>query len=198
MQAAEFARKKHDGQVRKYTGEPYYNHLEEVAELVRTFGLGEEAEVLAYLHDTVEDTNTTHSELVEKFGVQIALGVRALTNNNLDVGNRKTRKAMDRSRLAMSAAVVQSVKCCDLISNCRDIVVHDPNFGIVFLDEMDELLKVLTQAQKVVHNVAHMACQTEQLYAYLNRVKKDKQEKVDVPHTSPQTDNPVPEASGAA
>jgi Guanosine polyphosphate pyrophosphohydrolases/synthetases len=179
-QARQFAREKHKEQKRKYTGEPYFAHLEEVAQLVRTFDMGEEAEVLAYLHDTVEDTNTTHAELVEKFGLQIAMGVRALTNDvDISLGNRKARKEMDRTRLSQTTAVVQSVKCADLISNARDIAVHDPKFAVVYLDEMDELLKVLRQAQAGIKDFANMVCQVEQLYLFLNKVKQDKQEKED-------------------
>lgn len=190
MQAKEFAREKHKEQKRKYNGEPYFNHLEEVAEITRAFNLGEEAEVLAYLHDTVEDTNTTHKELVDKFGVQIALGVRALTNvHDLTLGNRAERKAMDRVRLGASTAVVQSVKCADMISNARNIVKHDPDFAIVFLDEMDELVKVLRQAHNGLHDFANMVCQVEQLYLYLNKVKKDKLEKENVANDSNPIDN---------
>jgi (p)ppGpp synthase/HD superfamily hydrolase len=200
LQAREFARAKHAEQKRKYTGEPYFVHLEEVAELVRTFGVGEEAEVLAYLHDTVEDTATTHAELVEKFGVQIALGVRALTNTPKDTGNRKTRKEIDRRRLADAPAVVQSVKCADMISNARDLVHNDPKFAVVFLDEMDDLVKVLRQAHSGLHQFAHMVGQVEQLYLFLNDAKKDKEAK-DVPHTSTQTNlvaDSVPQAGTPA
>lgn len=201
-QAREFAREKHKEQKRKYTGEPYFNHLDEVALLMRTFGVGEEAEILAYLHDTVEDTATTHKDLVDLFGVDIAMGVRALTNAKHG-GNRKARKAMDRTRLAMASPVVQTVKCGDLISNARDIVPHDPDFAVVFLDEMDDLVKVLTQAHPGLRQFAHMVCQTEQLYLFLNKVKKDKQEKENVSHPAAQaandTDtNAVPQAGGTA
>lgn len=195
MQAKEFARAKHEGQKRKYNGEAYFNHLEEVAEIARTFVLGEEAEVLAYLHDTVEDTNTTHAELVEKFGVQIALGVRALSNEK-SIANRKTRKAADRVRLADARDVVQSVKCADMISNARDIGMNDPNFAIVFLDEMDELIKVLRLAHKGLHEFANMVCQVEQLYLYLNKVKKDKLEKENVPSTEPTASTNVATPAG--
>lgn len=186
LQASAFAREKHKEQKRKYTGEPYFNHLEEVAELTRVFGLGLVAEVVAYLHDTVEDTNTTHAELVEKFGVEIAMGVRALTKPPLDAGNRKVRKEMDRVRLSQAPAVIQSIKCCDLISNCRDIIPYDPDFALVFLDEMDELLKALHLANKDVHSMAYMMNQTFQLVAFLDKVKKDK---TNVPHTGTQTDS---------
>lgn len=199
--ARDFAQAKHSEQKRKYTGEPYFVHLEEVALLARTFGLGEEAEAIAYLHDTVEDTNTTHKELVDTFGVRVAMGVRALTNAK-DIGNRKTRKAADRVRLSTADPTVQSVKCADLISNARDIGRYDPDFAVVFLDEMDELIKVLTQAHPGLRQFAHMICQTEQLYVFLNKAKKERK---NVSHPAPQaandtdTDtNAVPQTGGTA
>jgi DNA-directed RNA polymerase specialized sigma24 family protein len=44
---------------------------------------------LALLHDTLEDTETEYTELAEKFGKRIAIGVQALTKNE----NPITKKA---------------------------------------------------------------------------------------------------------
>ena len=53
---AEFAKETHKNQVRKYTGRPYFDHLQDVADLVKH--LEDEYPFIievAYLHDTLED-----------------------------------------------------------------------------------------------------------------------------------------------
>lgn len=72
----EFAVKAHASQ--KYGDHPYSVHLDAVASLVAAWG-GEEAVVLAYLHDTVEDTSVTISEIEARFGPKIARCVSLLT-----------------------------------------------------------------------------------------------------------------------
>ena len=62
LAAARFAAEKHAQQKRKgAAGEPYFNHLLEVAELVATSSDRLDVELLmaAFLHDTVEDTGVT-------------------------------------------------------------------------------------------------------------------------------------------
>ncbi|MGZ4872431.1 MAG: HD domain-containing protein, partial [Candidatus Angelobacter sp.] len=69
--AARFAAEKHAQQKRKgENGEPYFNHLLEVAELVAASSRDLDVELVmaAFLHDTVEDTGVTLPELEEHFG----------------------------------------------------------------------------------------------------------------------------------
>ena len=65
---------------RKYTGDPYDVHLSAVAELVESVGGTPEMIAAAWLHDTVEDTPTTISDIEREFGPRVAELVRALTD----------------------------------------------------------------------------------------------------------------------
>lgn len=58
--ARAIARVKHEGQFRKQTGEPYFNHVQRVAERV---AYDFRAMTIAYLHDIIEDTNMTAGDL---------------------------------------------------------------------------------------------------------------------------------------
>ena len=58
-------------------------------------------------------------------------------------GNRATRKAMDRDKLAKVSDDAQTIKLADLISNGKDIAINDPKFAKVFLNEKRQLLEVL-------------------------------------------------------
>jgi hypothetical protein len=68
--AALFAERAHQGQLRKYTGEPYIVHCQSVAMLILLEAINPSSEQLAaaILHDTLEDTQTTEQAIIEKFG----------------------------------------------------------------------------------------------------------------------------------
>jgi (p)ppGpp synthase/HD superfamily hydrolase len=140
-----FAREAHKTQVRKYTGNPYADHLAEVAGIVATVALDTEHSVaVAWLHDTVEDTATTGADLLLEFGSIVTKGVILLSD--LETGNRTERKAAGRARLAAAPAWIQTIKCADLISNTSSIVKHDPKFAVTYLEEKRLLLDVMTKA----------------------------------------------------
>lgn len=66
--AAGFAKMKHAGQVDDEGKDYYFAHLLPVAMIISIVTKNENVIAAAYLHDTVEDTNTTEEELREKFG----------------------------------------------------------------------------------------------------------------------------------
>src|SRR6478752_10083766 len=82
--AARFAAEKHAQQKRKgENGEPYFNHLLEVAELIAASSpeLDVELMMAAFLHDTVEDTGVTPQELEQRFGKDVADLVAEVTDD---------------------------------------------------------------------------------------------------------------------
>lgn len=136
--ALAFATERHEGQVRKYTGEPYIKHCEEVVEILkRHCGNIPWMTSAAILHDTVEDTDTTLDEIEEQFGDTVSEYVRYLTDiSNPPDGNRKERKRIDREHLLSSPHdEVLLIKCADLISNTLSIMKYDPDFAKVYLPE---------------------------------------------------------------
>lgn len=145
--ALEFARAAHGsvGQLRKYSGQPYDEHLRRVAEMVSAVTDDAEMIAAAWLHDVVEDTPTTIEQIERHFGAGVRDLVDALTDiSRPQDGNRAARKALDRAHLAQASARAQTVKLADLIDNCQDICKHNPRFGRVFVDEMAGLIDVLT------------------------------------------------------
>jgi len=155
--ARQFASAAHGavGQLRKYSGQPYEEHLGRVAAMVA--GVTDDPEVIAaaWLHDVVEDTPVTIEEIERRFGP----GVRELVDALTDVsrpqhGNRAARKALDREHLAKAPPRAQTVKLADLIDNCNDICKHNPRFGRVFVREMAALLDVLTAGDETLRKRA--------------------------------------------
>lgn len=145
IKARAFMIRKHAGQVRKYTGEPYHTHPEEVLAILRRYGYGsnELMSIVALLHDTVEDTDTTFQDLADDFGAEAANGVWWLTDPPLDVGNRAARKARARSRLSNAPFHLQTVKYADGMHNTQSIKAHDVNFWRVYRHEFQDLLAVM-------------------------------------------------------
>ena len=76
--AYEFAKKAHEGQ-KRYSGEPYVNHLAEVGKMLAEIGMGVNTVVAGILHDTIEDTAVTPEELKAEFGDEVLFLVQGVT-----------------------------------------------------------------------------------------------------------------------
>ena len=105
IKAAKFAYEKHTGQFDKQ-GMPYIIHPLEVASKLET----EEEIVVALLHDTLEDTETTYDELVREFGESVAKNVEILTRKS-----DETYK--DYIRRVSKTKLTKRVKIADLYNN---------------------------------------------------------------------------------
>jgi (p)ppGpp synthase/HD superfamily hydrolase len=142
-------------QLRKYTNEPYWVHPAEVAEMVSTRPHDPEMIAAAWLHDVVEDTGVTITDIHREFGPVVASYVHWLTNpSKIEDGNREQRKELDRAFIRNAPAEVKTVKLADLISNCSSIVKHDPNFARTYLEEKRLMLEVLRDGDPVLWKLA--------------------------------------------
>ena len=141
------------GQKRKYTGEPYIVHPAEVASIVaRVPGATPDMVAAAWLHDVIEDTGCTFTDVHMAFGIDIATMVNWLTDvSKPEDGPRWYRKKLDREHTAQAPAEVQTIKLADLISNSKSIMEHDPKFAKVYLEEKRLLLSVLTRGDRGLH-----------------------------------------------
>lgn len=164
--AGEFAYNAHESvnQRRKYTDEPYMIHPANVARIVSMCDSTAEMIAAALLHDVLEDTPITESELRKLFGDETTNLVVWLTDTSRpEDGNRKVRKAIDRKHLANAPADAQTIKVADLVDNAYDIVKHDPKFAKVYLKEAMDLLKVLDKADRMLLEFAkEKICQSSQ------------------------------------
>lgn len=127
MDPRKYAEAAHAGQL--YGSEPYMVHLEAVAAIVSSVTDSEDARAVAYLHDVLEDTEATGTDLTENFGTVIAVAVSLVTDPE-GHPNRKTRKAELHRRLgalqptvSLSARWALLVKAADRLANLRACVV---------------------------------------------------------------------------
>jgi (p)ppGpp synthase/HD superfamily hydrolase len=70
----------------------------------------------AILHDTIEDTKITYSEILEEFGKEVADGVSALSKNS-ELGSKELQMKDSLSRIKLQPHEIWMVKMADRISN---------------------------------------------------------------------------------
>jgi (p)ppGpp synthase/HD superfamily hydrolase len=145
-EAAEFAARRHTGMQRKGRGnEPYINHLAEVANLLAIATDGADAELVAagWLHDTIEDTETTREELAQKFSERVAALVVEVTDDmTLPKDQRRQKQVNDAPKKSPGAKMI---KIADKISNIRARIHPQPNQV-----EREDLIDYVAWAEKVV------------------------------------------------
>ena len=140
---------------RKYSHQPYSDHLAAVARIVGSVTDDEEMIAAAWLHDVVEDTPATLYDIETAFGKEVAVLVENLTDvSQPGDGNRAARKAIDRQHIALGSARAKTVKLADLIDNLLDICKHDRRFAQTFIVEMEALLEVLGAGDRQLYQRA--------------------------------------------
>jgi (p)ppGpp synthase/HD superfamily hydrolase len=115
-QARLFAVEAHGEQ--RYGNQPYVVHLDAVAELLTPFG--EQAQVVGYLHDVVEDTPVSIDIVRLEFGEQVATCVALVTDEQGP--NRRERKAKTNAKLTQVSdenSLALIVKAADRLANLR-------------------------------------------------------------------------------
>ncbi|WP_136440036.1 RelA/SpoT family protein [Pacificoceanicola onchidii] len=129
LAAYEYGREMHDGQTRK-SGEPYFTHPVAVAAILTEQQLDDATIITALLHDTIEDTRASYSEVEERFGREVADlvdGVTKLTNLQLSSSESKQAENFRKLFMAMSKDLrVILVKLADRLHNMRTIKAMRP------------------------------------------------------------------------
>ena len=147
-----FSRIAHFGQKRKYTGEPYFYHTQEVANIVASVPHTKEQIAAAYLHDTVEDTWVQLWMIRLLFGTKVASLVSGLTDiSRPEDGNRAKRKQLDLVHSSFASPDGKTVKLADIISNSISIAENDPKFAKVYMAEKERLLEVLNEGDRTLY-----------------------------------------------
>ena len=129
--AYNFVKKKHDGIFRK-SGEPYLQHLIEVAYIVASLQGGPTTIAAAFLHDVVEDTDTSIEDIKRMFGEDCARIVDALTKiQRLKLSHRTEEEfaAEDHKKIFLGMAKdvrVIIIKLADRLHNMRTVKALRP------------------------------------------------------------------------
>ena len=124
VQAKNFAKKKHAGQLRKNGKTTTFSHLQNVVKNLKKMKVTDEDVICAgWLHDTIEDTDTDYDMIKDRFGKRVADIVVSVTKDNrLPKKQREAKYAKD---LRTSNAKAKIVKIADILANVNDA----PNAG---------------------------------------------------------------------
>jgi GTP pyrophosphokinase len=127
--AFEFSESAHRGQFRK-SGEPYITHPLAVASILSEWQLDAEGLAAALLHDVMEDTSVTRTELESTFGKPVAAMVDGLSKlDQIEFASREDAQAESfrKMLLAMARDVrVILIKLADRLHNMRTLDAMAP------------------------------------------------------------------------
>jgi GTP pyrophosphokinase len=122
--AYEFAMEAHAGQQRA-SGEHFVNHTLEVATILGGLRLDTDTVVAGLLHDTVEDTAVTLTELRDRFGTSVAALVDGVTKiGKVQVQSHTEQQVENYRKLLLSMAEdarVILIKLADRLHNMRTL-----------------------------------------------------------------------------
>ena len=125
-----YAMKAHGSQKRA-SGDPYFSHPLEVAAILTELKMDDATIATALLHDTIEDTDATRTELDRLFGEEIGALVEGVTKiERLNLASKKAKQAENLRKLlvAVSSDVrVLLVKMADRLHNMRTLHFMQPH-----------------------------------------------------------------------
>jgi len=124
VDARNFAKKKHAGQLRKNGKTTTFSHLKDVVKNLKKMKVtNKDIICAAWLHDTIEDTDTDFDSIKNRFGKNVADIVVSVTKDNrLPRKQREIKYAKD---LKTSSVKAKIVKIADILANVNDA----PNAG---------------------------------------------------------------------
>jgi hypothetical protein len=117
-QAIEYAERMHAGQQRA-DGTPFILHPREVAALLYYAGAPDHLIAAGVMHDLVEKTNATASDLRQRFGQRITELVLAVSDDARIAGYTK-RKAAPRQQVAGAGQEALTLFAADKLSKTRE------------------------------------------------------------------------------
>lgn len=144
--ARTFAHQKHGAQRRNLDGAQTISHLENVVAILKDFGHSDpNLLAAAYLHDCLEETDTTLQHLVVRFGDHIAELVFWLTDTF--EGNRITKALRSAWRLSRAPWEAKLIELADIIETCGRLRSLDPVFAQTYLDDKRQVLRLMAERE---------------------------------------------------
>lgn len=121
VQSAEnFAKERHANSIRIDLNISPHEHLSSVVARLKNLGISDE-EVLsaAWLHDTINDTQTSFDEIDKRFGSRVAVLVLSISKDKSL--SRSVQEEQYVKQLRESPLEAKLIKLCDMSANLRDL-----------------------------------------------------------------------------
>ncbi len=123
LQALEFAARAHQGQVRKSELDtPYISHPFAVGIILLKAGFDEDVIIAGILHDCIEDTAATPTEITTLFGPRVAELVQEVTEDK--TLPYQERKAGYLEHLRTASLEARAISAADLLANRMSILAE--------------------------------------------------------------------------
>ena len=133
LEVAKLVAKAAHAEQRDEAGLPYFTHVDTVASMVD----GTKEKIVAYLHDTLEDTAITKEDLLPVFGEEITEAVLAMSR-------RDGEDYFDFIRRAKQNPLARKVKIADLTHN------SDPSRTAVMTEKKRQRLEKYQKAKEIL------------------------------------------------
>lgn len=148
-EALQYATQAHAGQTRA-GGDPYITHPMRVADHIKQYKKSHNLDALisaAYLHDTVEDTDTTHEALHDLFGGLVASLVKELTSDPEQIKQMGKAQYLAHKMAAMSSYALV-IKLADRLDNVKDITTaRTPQWRQKYKNETEHILNYIEKTR---------------------------------------------------
>jgi (p)ppGpp synthase/HD superfamily hydrolase len=145
-QALSYATQAHQGQTRS-SGEPYIGHPVRVAQIVQQYKQSHNIDALiaaAYLHDTIEDTDTTQHALHDLFGGLVASLVQELTSDLEEIKRVGKQEYLAKKMAHDLSSYALVIKLADRLDNVKDITTaKTPEWRQRYRAETEHMLDYL-------------------------------------------------------
>ena len=165
IRAYNYFEKKHEGQMRAFSGLPYFTHPKGVARLLEELGCDENMVAAGLGHDGLEDTDATYDEVAQVTNVEVADLILGVTSNKEDI------KAFGGKRLYLAHKICHVMnerqRTLKLADRCQNVEFLDrdgtPNEFIVrYYKETRFILRALSDAGII------LTCEQVELIRRLN------------------------------
>ena len=148
----------HKDQVRKGVMPfPYVTHLISVAFILHDYTDEEDVIIAGLLHDTIEDTDYTLSELEQDFGISVSNIVKCVTEPKTDASGHtlswSDRKSAYLKQLKSAPPEALLVSAADKIHNMRMMVETYYDQPSNFLSDFDGTLEQRVEQYQNISNV---------------------------------------------
>ena len=117
--AEQFAFNRMQNCKKRHDDDDAFNHVLRTAKTLERMGYEEDIVAAAFLHDLIEDTETTEQEILERFGEEVTRIVMGVTHDNSLKGKAKKQDLLLKVEATGKKAIV--VKLADNCDNLRTI-----------------------------------------------------------------------------
>ena len=199
-EALQYATQAHAGQTRS-GGDPYITHPMRVADHIKQYKQSHNLDALisaAYLHDTIEDTDTTHEALHDLFGGLVASLVQELTSDPEQI--KKVGKAQYLAhKMAAMSSYALVIKLADRLDNVKDITsARTPQWRAKYAAETNQILNYIEKTralsgthQKLIELIRAKLSELDNPQPEVNEVLNTKPNKINKSTWSEQTEDLV-------